>query len=54
MGGLSQAALDAIRADITAQMAAKPPPTDAEIADLASFLAGVELRLAREAAEPAP
>jgi hypothetical protein len=52
MPGLSQATLDAIADDIAAQAAALPPPTDADVAALSAFLARVDIRLAREAAEP--
>jgi hypothetical protein len=49
---LDQAALDALDADIEAQTAALPPtPADDDVAWYAAFLARVDIRLAREAAE---
>jgi hypothetical protein len=48
---LSQAALDRIAADIEAQTAALPPPTDERVASLAALIARVDIRLARESAE---
>jgi hypothetical protein len=51
-GGLSEADLAAIKADISAQIAKLPPPTEADIAELAEFLGRIEIdRIRREAAE---
>jgi len=48
---LDPAALDALTADITAQTAALPPPPDEHVAWLAAWLARVDIRLARQAAD---
>jgi hypothetical protein len=47
---LGKAALDAIGEDIGAQTAALGPPRDEDVAFLAAWRAGVDIRLAREAA----
>jgi hypothetical protein len=47
---LTKAALDAIGDDIEKQVAALPPPEPADVAQLAAFLARVDIRLATQRA----